>query len=88
MMQFGIVAPPGKFELDGVRLMYKEIEADRTCSGRGCYPISLQFISKGKVKIDPLITHRFNLLDLERGIEVMEKRIDNPTRVLVNSEQK
>jgi threonine dehydrogenase-like Zn-dependent dehydrogenase len=70
-----------------MRLMYKEIELVGTASGRGCYPTALQLMSKGRVKIDPLVTHRFNLMDLEKGIEVMEKKIDNPIRVLINSAQ-
>ena len=87
VVQFGIPGPPGNFELNAMRLMYKEIELVGTASGRGCYPTALQLMSKGRVKIDPLVTHRFNLMDLEKGIEVMEKKIDNPIRVLINSAQ-
>ena len=85
VMQFGIAAPPGTFGLNAIRLMYKEIELVGTASGRGCYPTALNLLSTGRVKVDRFITHRFPLDELEKGIEVIEKKIGDPMRVLVNS---
>lgn len=86
VMQFGIAS--SDFQMNAPRLMYKEIELVGTASGRGCYPTALHLISKGTINIDRLVTHRFGLLDLQKAIDIMETKTENPIRVLINSEQK
>ena len=84
IMQFGVPAKPGIFELNAIKLMYKEVELVGTASGRGGYPTALYLLSSGKVNVKPFLTHRFKLDDLEKAIEVMDKKIGDPIRVLVS----
>jgi threonine dehydrogenase-like Zn-dependent dehydrogenase len=40
-------------------------------------------LEQKKVKIEPLITHRFPLSEVARAFEVMDKRLDNVMRAVV-----
>ena len=52
--------------------------------GDWCLERVLPYMQKGLLKMKPLITHRFNLEDINQGMEVFTKRIDGAIKVVIN----
>jgi len=61
----------------------KEISMVGSKGGYGFYPKAVELLEQKKVKIEPLITHRFPLSEVARAFEVMDKRLDNVMRAVV-----
>ncbi|NSW91522.1 MAG: alcohol dehydrogenase catalytic domain-containing protein [Firmicutes bacterium] len=61
----------------------KEISMVGSKGGYGFYPKAIELLEQKKVKIEPLITHRFPLREAARAFEVMDKRLDNVMRAVV-----
>lgn len=38
------------------------------------YEKSIELVSKGKVKVEPMISHRFKLKDIDKGLEAIHKK--------------
>ena len=43
----------------------------------------IQLVSLGKIDLSSSITHRLPLEEINRGMEILEKRIGNPIRVVI-----
>lgn len=61
----------------------KEISLVGTKGGFGFYPKAVNLLEQKKLKIEPLITHKFPLSEVARAFEVMDKRLDNVLRAVV-----
>lgn len=61
----------------------KEISMVGSKGGYGFYPKAVSLLEQKKIKIEPLITHKFPLDEVERAFEVMDKRLDNVLRAVV-----
>ncbi len=48
------------------------------------YPIAIRLADKGLVDVKPIITHRFSLDDVKRGLEITANRSDNVIKGIVN----
>jgi L-iditol 2-dehydrogenase len=48
------------------------------------YPIAIQLASKGLVDVRSLITHRFNLNEVQKGLEITATHADNVIKAVVN----
>jgi threonine dehydrogenase-like Zn-dependent dehydrogenase len=47
------------------------------------FPLAMQWIAEGRVNLEPLITHRFPLSDLQTAFDTFRDRIDGALKVLV-----
>lgn len=61
----------------------KEISMVGSKGGYGFYPKAIDLLEHKKVKIEPLITHKFALSEVASAFEVMDKRLDNVLRAVV-----
>ncbi|MGE5633412.1 MAG: zinc-dependent alcohol dehydrogenase [Caulobacteraceae bacterium] len=61
----------------------KEISMIGTKGGFGFYPKAVNLLEQKKIKIEPLITHKFPLSEVARAFEVMDQRLDNVLRAAV-----
>lgn len=69
---------------------FKFIEKSMTYTGVSGYDAaqfekSLDLIEKNKIKIDPILTHRFSLDDYKEAFDTSENRKNNAIKVLFNS---
>lgn len=61
----------------------REISLVGTKGGFGCYPKAISILEQKKLKIEPLITHRFPLSEVARAFEVMDQRLEDVMRAVV-----
>ncbi|HAV33331.1 MAG TPA: alcohol dehydrogenase [Planctomycetaceae bacterium] len=47
------------------------------------FPLAMQWIAEGRVNLAPLLTHRFDLSDLQQAFDVFRDRTDGALKVLV-----
>ena len=52
--------------------------------GDWCLERTIPYMAKGLIKAKPLITHRFKLDEINKGMEVFTKRIDGAIKVVIN----
>ena len=52
-------------------------------SGLNGYPVAIQFLEKGIVKVDKIVTHEFSLEDWEEAFEKEERGDDSIKCVLI-----
>ena len=65
---------PQEIKLSSARIMMREIEIMGSCGSRPAdYPKIIELIRTGKIRIKPLITHRFGLEDINKAFEVMKR---------------
>lgn len=50
------------------------------------YPYAIQLVSTGRMNVDPLVTHHFNLDDVKEALEVAHERRDGAVKVMVDIE--
>jgi 6-hydroxycyclohex-1-ene-1-carbonyl-CoA dehydrogenase len=56
------------------RLMFREIEIKGSLGCRPVdYPKIVEMVRIGKIKLEPIVTHRFNLEDIEQAFDLMRK---------------
>ena len=47
------------------------------------FPLAMQWIAEGRVNLQPLLTHRFPLQQLQQAFDVFRDRTDGALKVLV-----
>ncbi|HWR61692.1 MAG TPA: alcohol dehydrogenase catalytic domain-containing protein [Clostridia bacterium] len=61
----------------------KEISVIGSKGGFGFYPKAVSLVEQKKLKIEPLITHKFPLREAARAFEVVDQRLDDVLRAVV-----
>lgn len=65
---------PGDITISGARLMMRELEVVGSVSCRpGDYPKLIEMVRRGKVRVEPVVTHRFRLEEINEAFEVMKR---------------
>jgi 6-hydroxycyclohex-1-ene-1-carbonyl-CoA dehydrogenase len=65
---------PEEIKLSSARIMMREIEIVGSCGSRPAdYPKVIEMVKTGKIKVKPLVTHKFSLNDVNEAFEVMKK---------------
>jgi L-iditol 2-dehydrogenase len=88
--RFIIEAVPPKVDDRYPSTAFKFIEKSMTYTGvsgydAAQYEISLHLIEKGRILIEPIITHRFSLNDYQKAFDTVENREGGAIKVLFNS---
>ncbi len=61
----------------------KELDIYGSHLGPYCYPLAIEYISTGKVKVDRIVTHVFPLSDFRKAFEYSEKGLDGAIKVIL-----
>lgn len=61
----------------------KELDIHGSHLGPYCYPLAIDYLEKGKVKVDKIVTHRFPLSDFKKAFEYAEKGIEGAIKVVL-----
>ena len=74
----------GVFNVDWQDILFKQLSLF-ACYGvvRADFPRLIELVSSGKINLKKLITHVVPLNEANRAIEILDKKIDNPIRVVV-----
>jgi len=59
----------------------KELEIVGGHLGAYTYPLAINYLSEGLVKVDDIVTHNFPLKDWKKAIQTAEKRLENAVKV-------
>ena len=77
------VFPKTEFAVRMTDFVDKELTVYGVFRYANTYPTALNLVSAGKIQLKPLITHVFTLDEIQKAIEVAEKKIGNPVKVIV-----
>ena len=77
------VFPKTEFAVRMTDFVDKELTVYGVFRYANTYPTALSLVSAGKIELKPLITHVFTLDEIQRAMEVAEKKIGNPVKVIV-----
>lgn len=82
MIVFGVFKDPATadWSIIGDR---KELDIYGSHLGPYCYPLAIEYLVKGKVKVDKVVTHKFQLSDFKKAFEYSEKGIDGAIKVIL-----
>ncbi len=80
---FGFHLKPGEIDLSRVFDRELEIRASFRTVGEEDYRTSASLISKGKIDVKSLITHVFPLEEIRRGLDLIEKGLENVIKVVL-----
>jgi L-iditol 2-dehydrogenase len=61
----------------------KELDVLGSHLGPYCYPIAIEYLLKGVVKVDQIVTHRFPLEQFHEAIECSSKSLEGAIKVLL-----
>jgi threonine dehydrogenase-like Zn-dependent dehydrogenase len=67
--------------LDTDRMVLDEIDLVGSRGAPNALPESLRLMASGRINVKPLVTHKVPLSDVQRGIEIFTKRLENVIRV-------
>lgn len=70
-------------ELDLSLLYYKEPVIYGSKGGEGAYQDAIQLLGEKRLQIIPMITHRFPLEETDKGFKMMEDKVENALRIVV-----
>lgn len=74
----------GTFKVHAHPLVVKEIEIRGVWTVRQQdFPYIIELVRSGKVSLSKSITHRVPLAEVNRGLEILEKKIGNPLRIVI-----
>ena len=85
LFSFGV---PPREALDGVewsKLFFKNIRVYTSVNPdfELDFPLAMQWISEGRVDMSPIITHHFELADIQQAFETFHKKTDGALKVVV-----
>lgn len=82
MVVFGVFKEPATVDwsIIGDR---KELDIYGSHLGPYCYPLAIEYISKGKVKVDKIVTHKFPLSEFKKAFEYSEKGLEGAIKVVL-----
>ncbi len=67
--------------LDTDRIVLDEIEVIGSRGAPNALPESIKLLASGRVNVKPLVTHKLPLSEVQRGMEIFTKRLENVIRV-------
>ncbi|MFC1869726.1 alcohol dehydrogenase catalytic domain-containing protein [Chloroflexota bacterium] len=74
----------GTFKVSAHPLIVKEIEIRGVWTElQQDFPTVVELVRSGRVDLSKSITHRIPLEEVNRGLEILEKRIGNPLRIVI-----
>jgi len=75
-----------KFEVSPRRFFKDEVEVTGAYSTlKSKVPELIELVEKGKIKLRKLLTHTISLDEINYGMEILEKGIENPIKVLIKN---
>ena len=77
------VFPKTEFAVRMTDFVDKELTVCGVFRYTNTYPTALKLVSAGKIELKSLITHVFTLDEIHKAMEVAEKKIGNPVKVIV-----
>jgi len=77
------VFPKTEFAVRMTDIVDKELTIYGVFRYANAYPTALKLVSAGKIELKSLITHVFTLNEIHKAMEVAEKKIGNPIKVIV-----
>jgi len=66
---------------DTDRIVLDEIEVIGSRGAPNALPESIKLLASGRVNVKPLVTHKLPLSEVQRGMEIFTKRLENVIRV-------
>ena len=84
LLVYGITKEP----VDGFpadQLYHKELNVLGSRGAAGAYPIALRALEHRRIRVEPLVTHRFPLVEAPRAIELAMGREENVLRVVLEA---
>jgi 2-desacetyl-2-hydroxyethyl bacteriochlorophyllide A dehydrogenase len=84
ILLFGVsTATEGK--LPFYQLYYKELTLYNSRAAKGeDFPVSIDLVAKGMVKLDPLVTHKLPLSDLSKAIQMLDADEDARMKIILD----
>lgn len=82
------LAGEDRFPMPVLQAIDKELDIMGIFRYANVYPYAIQLVSTGRMNIDPLVTHRYNLEDVKEALEVAYERRDGAVKVMVDIEGK
>jgi len=82
MVVFGVFKEPATadWSIIGDR---KELDICGSHLGPYCYPLAIDYLDKGKIKVDRIVTHKFPLSEFKQAFEYAEKGINGAIKVVL-----
>jgi L-iditol 2-dehydrogenase len=85
LLLFGIMSAT-QASLPFYQLYYKELNVVNTRAAKGeDYPVSIDLVARGILKLKPLVTHVVPLLDLEKAIGMLESDEDQRMKIILKN---
>jgi alcohol dehydrogenase len=84
LLYFGV--PPQEIERIGWRELFRRnltVHTSVDPDFRRDFPLAMRFIAEGRIDVSRLITHRFELAQIQRAYEVFRDREEGALKVLV-----
>jgi len=82
IVQVGIFPEP-EFPVKMVYLVDKEIDLRGSFRYVNTYPLAMELVKEGKVKLKPLVTHVLPLTEIKRGFEIARKKLNKVIKVVI-----
>ncbi len=76
------------FPMPVLQVIDKEVDIMGIFRYANVYPYAIQLVSNGRMDIDPLVTHRYNLDDVKEALDVAHERRDGAVKVMIDIEGK
>jgi len=61
----------------------KELQIRGSLASPGAWPLAIDLIRRGKVDVEPLITHRFPLAEITRAFDLVDRRVDGVVKAVI-----
>ena len=74
------------FPMPVLQAIDKEVDIMGIFRYANVYPYAIQLVSKGRLDVDPLVTHRYSLSNVKEALEVAYERRDGAVKVMVDIE--
>ncbi|GAK58746.1 GutB protein [Candidatus Vecturithrix granuli] len=82
------LAGEDRFPMPVLQAIDKELDIMGIFRYANVYPYAIQLVSTGRMNIDPLVTHRYNLENVKEALEVAYERRDGAVKVMIDIEGK
>ena len=80
---YGVCGEEDQIKISPYEVFRKELKIIGSFAQTHCYDRALKYLENRKVKVDKLITHRFNLADYEKGLNTVMQGRGN-LKVIIN----
>lgn len=80
------LAGEDRFPMPVLQAIDKEVDIMGIFRYANVYPYAIQLVSTGRMNLDPLVTHRYNLENVKEALEVAYERRDGAVKVMIDIE--